>query len=252
MRTLTKFLAVASVATSLTVFAAPSQAGTPIASTVDIDQAADFTWTNNGVTGAGAGGTLVGSAAGINPLGDNFFTFLLPSLSGLGFLPADFSLTATSTAGPATQAPGPGTWTQTGLSGSFSYLYAGSNVTIGSISLTTGENLLSGVFTNAWIQGAGASGSTNLSIGNGGSACFTSALFATACGPTDGSEFAFNMLNVAPGFGAAPDQGLTSFTAYGNGTFSIPEPGTWALMIMGFGGAGAVLRQRRRVVALAA
>lgn len=28
---------------------------------------------------------------------------------------------------------------------------------------------------------------------------------------------------------------------------AIPEPGTWALMILGFGGAGAVLRRRRRL-----
>jgi hypothetical protein len=30
---------------------------------------------------------------------------------------------------------------------------------------------------------------------------------------------------------------------------SVPEPGTWALMIMGFGGAGALLRRRQRVAA---
>ncbi|WP_337185176.1 PEPxxWA-CTERM sorting domain-containing protein [Phenylobacterium sp.] len=29
---------------------------------------------------------------------------------------------------------------------------------------------------------------------------------------------------------------------------AVPEPATWAMMIMGFGAAGAVLRQRRRVV----
>jgi hypothetical protein len=32
-------------------------------------------------------------------------------------------------------------------------------------------------------------------------------------------------------------------------TTAIPEPATWALMIMGFGAAGAVMRQRRRVLA---
>ena len=32
----------------------------------------------------------------------------------------------------------------------------------------------------------------------------------------------------------------------------VPEPGTWALMIMGFGGAGAMLRSRRRSNALTA
>jgi hypothetical protein len=33
---------------------------------------------------------------------------------------------------------------------------------------------------------------------------------------------------------------------------AVPEPGTWALMIMGFGGAGAMLRSRRRSNALTA
>ncbi len=31
----------------------------------------------------------------------------------------------------------------------------------------------------------------------------------------------------------------------------VPEPGTWALMIMGFGGAGAMIRSRRRLVVTA-
>jgi hypothetical protein len=37
--------------------------------------------------------------------------------------------------------------------------------------------------------------------------------------------------------------------AFESDTFSfnaVPEPGTWALMIMGFGGVGAMLRSRRR------
>lgn len=33
------------------------------------------------------------------------------------------------------------------------------------------------------------------------------------------------------------------------GITSVPEPGTWALMIMGFGGAGAMIRRRRAVAA---
>ncbi len=40
----------------------------------------------------------------------------------------------------------------------------------------------------------------------------------------------------------------------GTGAFApavVPEPGAWALMIMGFGGAGAMLRSRRRVAVAA-
>lgn len=39
------------------------------------------------------------------------------------------------------------------------------------------------------------------------------------------------------------------FDGMGGNIAAIPEPGTWALMIMGFGGAGAMLRRRRVVAA---
>lgn len=51
-------------------------------------------------------------------------------------------------------------------------------------------------------------------------------------------------------FGTSP----TEFVANGictNGCGAVPEPETWALMILGFGGAGAVLRRRREGLAFA-
>lgn len=57
--------------------------------------------------------------------------------------------------------------------------------------------------------------------------------------------------------GADKDIGAIRFNSVGyafeSDTFSfalagVPEPGTWALMIMGFGGAGAMLRSRRRAI----
>ena len=51
-------------------------------------------------------------------------------------------------------------------------------------------------------------------------------------------------------------KGFTAFSEFvpGNGTFApgVPEPTTWGLMIMGFGGLGVALRARRRAVAVAA
>lgn len=45
---------------------------------------------------------------------------------------------------------------------------------------------------------------------------------------------------------------LASGTATGDVTGGVPEPGTWAMMLIGFGGLGAVLRRRRQTLALAA
>ncbi|THD63706.1 MAG: PEP-CTERM sorting domain-containing protein [Phenylobacterium sp.] len=55
--------------------------------------------------------------------------------------------------------------------------------------------------------------------------------------------------------GAAPAADVVIddvFVVAGNITSSAPEPAAWALMIVGFGGAGAALRSRRRQVAAAA
>ena len=40
--------------------------------------------------------------------------------------------------------------------------------------------------------------------------------------------------------------GVASLDGGGGGAGVVPEPGTWALMILGFGGAGSVLRLQRR------
>jgi hypothetical protein len=59
-------------------------------------------------------------------------------------------------------------------------------------------------------------------------------------------------------FGGAQVQSVTfstestnafEFDGIGGTVAAIPEPGTWALMILGFGGAGAMLRSRRSLLA---
>jgi len=55
---------------------------------------------------------------------------------------------------------------------------------------------------------------------------------------------------------SAPGQAMSSFRAVTTGAFhanpeplipGVPEPGAWALMLIGFDSAGAMLRARRRV-----
>jgi hypothetical protein len=48
-------------------------------------------------------------------------------------------------------------------------------------------------------------------------------------------------------FGSTND--AFEFDGIGGNVAAIPEPGTWALMIMGFGGAGAMLRRRKAALA---
>lgn len=50
-------------------------------------------------------------------------------------------------------------------------------------------------------------------------------------------------------FASGTDENCCYGAAIDNVAIMVPEPGTWALMIMGFGGAGAVLRRRREALA---
>lgn len=73
------------------------------------------------------------------------------------------------------------------------------------------------------------------------------------------SQFAFNdtsglavindQLNLFLDDFAFPDEASAGFVNYATiSTFAVPEPATWALMVLGFGGLGAALRSRRHLV----
>ncbi|MDB5422925.1 MAG: hypothetical protein JWQ29_341 [Phenylobacterium sp.] len=254
MRALTRILTAAAAAVSLAAIAAPSQA-TVFAQYSPDSNAAIYRWVNNGANNSGTGGQLYTTATGtatVPGAANVHFSFLDPSLSSLMFVPAKFTLNATVASGnPAAFAVGPNTWTQTNLNGGFSFIYTGASHTFGSIFVAHNANLLSGTFTDAWIQGAGGTGSTNLSATNGGSMTFTSDFEQFLNLDAGTEEFAMNLLSVNPAFGALPGKALKSFRANGGGNFNfetamVPEPATWGLMLVGFGGVGALLRHRRR------
>jgi hypothetical protein len=250
MKALTTFASAAALAVTLTAAAVPAHAGVFAQFSPDTN-ASDYKWIKNNT-----GGEFISITANTDTTAQavaTHFSYLEPSYAALAFLPAAFTIDATAAQGnPASFAAGPGTFTQTGLNGSFSFIYTGPTQTVGIFNLVHNvTNLLSGVFTNAWIQGAGGSGSTNVTIGNGGTATYNSGIVDFSHVPAGSEEFAFNLLNVSPAFGAdlVHHKALNTFTANGGGNFhadAVPEPATWGLMIMGFGGIGALIRNRRR------
>ncbi len=236
-------------ALALTLSAASLPAHAAVFATFSpISSDADIKWIRSG--GLGDGGSLdsiVHLTSLVAESAPVAFTFLDPSLSALVSLPAQFLMVAGATGTPATQDGQ--AFTQLNVNGAFGFLYTGPTTTIGSVSLTHNvTNLLSGVFTNAWISGIAGSGSMNLSSPLG-SVAYNSDVKAFPGGPS-GSEFAFNLLLNGAGFGATPGKALNTFTGNGGGNFSIPggvpEPAGWMLMIGGFAAVGATLRARRR------
>jgi hypothetical protein len=188
------------------------------------------------------------------------FDFLFPELQALGLenLAADFTLSARTEV--AANCIG-GFCNQGGLDGSFTYIYTGSDsFTVHGHNVTTGANLLSGSFTGAHISGVASSGSLSASTFAGHVIAANSDV--VTFGPPFDYDFSFTLSSARrypsgtqPGIGAAPGQSLATFTASSNALFSadsvgiVPEASTWALMILGFGSAGAMLRSRRRAAA---
>jgi hypothetical protein len=255
MKALTTFVSAAAIALSISAAAIPAHAA--VFGQFDPNtNTSDYKW----VVGAnGLGGSLfsVNSNSDTTAQGvDVQFSFIEPTFSALHDLDATFMISATAASDQLASEGSAGTWTQPGLTGNFSLIYNGPDQTLGAFTLTTGEDLLSGSFTNAWIQGAGGTGSTNVTIGNGGGASYSSDVIDFSNVVPGSQEFAFNLGSVNPHFNANPNKSLNSFVANGGGNFSalgVPEPATWGLMIIGFGGMGALLRsnRRRQVIATA-
>jgi hypothetical protein len=119
----------------------------------------------------------VGTATNISLSGLNLsanapviFDYQLPLLASLGNLSANFSLTATETGAIAF-----GPISLASFDGSFALTYTGSNVTAGSITVHTGDNLLSGTFLGSVFSGLGSSASLVDSLSGGGLVSFNSA-----------------------------------------------------------------------------
>ncbi len=264
MNNFSKALATVAMVGTLGAFAAPVQAATTIADFSGVGNARNFRFLNgDGAAGTSSSATFFTTATGTaNAVGGantqfSFYDALLPSFTNLA---TKFTASGTVTNAPASFDGT--TYTQTGLNGSFSFVYSGANTTLDGYNLVSNSTVLfSGTYNNAWIQGSGAEGGLAVVLNNGGNATFSSGIINLASFNPALHSFSINLGNVSPNLGFVGQLGnanpganaLVSFRARAGGAFtaSIPEPGTWALMILGFGGAGAMLRRRRSLGAVA-
>jgi len=218
-----------------------------------------FTWTPSTV-GTGSG-SLTASAA------NNSFT--LNSLSGLA-QPLSGQLVLTNVGetgtpvvieGGITNGNGIVGYFQSGISGNFAEIYTGAApFTFGGVTYNTGATMLSGSFSNAQLSVAIAqvNGSTVLESSSlaGAVTGLSSPLLNTIIGP-EMTNLSLDLSAVAATYSAPVKNangtytlgGLTapvsgSFTANGIAASATPEPATWGLMLIGFGGVGAMMRRR--------
>lgn len=253
-----KFFGIAAIAAGAVaglLAAGPSQA-TTFAEYGAADSFNNLQWTQSA---AATGGTLSATSA-TTDTAPVFFSFLTPTLLSLAHLQATFSFTGTAPDGsPASSFAG--ILAQPNLAGGFSFIYAGApDLVVDGHTYHTGANLLSGTFGGAAIvgQNGATSGSTLDATSSGGTVNFTSD-FLTFMAVGDRS-FSLSMTSVLDPLNASAGQSLDSFGAVSTGSFEaaigggggqggVPEPASWALMILGFGAVGLTLRRRRTAIA---
>jgi hypothetical protein len=174
-------------------------------------------------------------------------------LAALGQIAADFSFNSFVASNNAAQQIGSFV-AQDGLSGGFSFTYAGTTpLQIGQTFYASGANLLSATFSNALLVGGsgGTAGVASASEGAGSTISFSSD-FLNFTGANH--NFAISLNSITQALFANPGKSLNGFKTSSNGAFSadaasltatIPEPASWALMIGGFAFVGISLRRRR-------
>lgn len=231
---------------------APAFASTALAEYTQVGNNRIIVWTH------GVNGSILSTAALTgNQMFNTYFTFQNPSLASIVNVDTLFTLNGT-TSSAATMSGN--TLTQPDVSGSFSFIYEGATpLVVGTHSYAAGTNLLSGTFSGANVSGqvGGSTGNLLDSIFGGGTVVFTSGIDPSqlqfAAGGDKGLSLAFNALNHP--LSHSTGSSLNSFKATTAGNFAadlsvggggggVPEPATWALMLIGVGGIGTMLRRR--------
>jgi hypothetical protein len=242
MKLSTVFLAAA--AAGVAAVSAPAYAAQTFADYSAVGVGANLEWTQDA---GGTGGKLTtgaGSAVSLDLL----------SIPGLDNLPATLIYHASSPAGNPAMVLG-SYLDQPNLSGNFRFIYTGPGFTAGGASYSSGDVLLSGHFTGADLIGkAGSSaGNVNDATLTGGTIVYHSPLLKFGPGQR---SYSIEMTSITPALGATGGMSLNDFTSVSTGSFEagltrggnqgVPEPATWALMMVGVGALGMSLRRKAR------
>ena len=192
-------------------------------------------------------------------LADVKFNFHDPLLAALGSLDATFSFLGKTPVNDPALTVG-NLLIESGLSGDFAFTYTGVKpLKVGHTTYFTGANLLSGSISNfdMTLSKGGTSGSAFGSTPNS-TIVYTSDFLDFTNAPN--RDLSIALVAAKPKFYADPGAAARTFSADSHGLFSadgvrvtaaIPEPSTWALMLLGFFGAGTLIRNRRQASATA-
>ena len=148
-------------------------------------------------------------------------------------------------------------WAQAFTGGSVSFTSV-SSFMLGSTLYAAGSNILTLNFSGGELSAVvpGTTGSAQVSIPGAGFTSVSSDFLSFP--PVTLTDFSISLANVIPGFTFSPgglggqaEARFANFTARGSGDFTatVPEPSTWAMLMLGFGLVGFA---RRRQVRLAA
>lgn len=238
-----KLLALAAVAVTA-LGSVPAAAITTFASFTPADTSPNVRYTDGSLF------TAIGGVGGVSAV-DVLFTFLVGGNPALQGVSASYTLNATV---PVDTLPAAGSFNLANASGVFSIL-TNEAINAGGTLYAAGSNLLSGSFGGGFLDGTvdGTSGVVRGSTDGGVSITFTSD-FVNFDDVTQ-FDFSLPLTAVTQPFGPASGS-VRDFTASMGGQFSsepmpsiggVPEPTTWAMLVLGFGLVGVTARRRKMV-----